>query len=146
MNAENSNCDFNASNPSFYNPHFHNLHGYMTTMISREVCVSAEQFLCERRIAERNGGKKPYRLLSLKHFIPKLHMKLAYSYFYSYFTYLINEKYYLYFFTQFWKTNFYIDVFWKDESIYLWKTYLPSCRAKAIISQSKPLKRKEAIK
>lgn len=49
-------------------------------------------------------------------------MELSYSYFNSYFTYLINEKYYLYFFTQFWKTNFYIDVFWKDESIYLWET------------------------
>ena len=47
---------------------------YMATrqhQISREVCVSAEQFLCERGTAEINVGKKPNMLLSLKRFIPE---------------------------------------------------------------------------
>lgn len=30
--------------------------------------------------------------------------------------------------------------------VYIYEKHLPSCRAKTIISQSKPLKRKEAIK
>lgn len=44
MNAENSKCDLNASSPSFYNPHFHNLRKLHDHQISREVCVSAENF------------------------------------------------------------------------------------------------------